>query len=198
VTELAEFLRWVIAEIESAGIPYMVVGSIAASAHGNPRSTNAIDIVISPSSQQLTNAVEKFQESVYADIAGAQAAMSAASMFNIIDFRKGLKADLIFLKPRPFNQTEFSRRQRLLAFGSQVWAATAEDVILSKLEWAKIGDSERQYRDAFAVAAMQRDLLDVDYLRHWAIQLDVDRLLNRLLAEVAKAPGIEPPNDAVD
>jgi hypothetical protein len=196
VTELEEFLRWVVAEIVSVGIPYMVVGSVAASAHGNPRSTHDIDIVISPSPQQLATAIERFRKSVYADFVSAQAAMSAASMFNIVDFRKGLKADLIFLKPRPFSQTEFTRRQRLTAFGSQIWAASAEDVILSKLEWAKIGDSDRQYRDAFAVAAMQRELLDLEYLRHWAVQLNVEPLLTRLLAEVAAAPRIEPPNEA--
>jgi hypothetical protein len=198
VTELEEFLQWVVAEIESVGIPYMVVGSVAAGAHGNPRSTHDVDIVISPSPQQLATAIERFQNSVYADLESAKAAMSAASMFNIIDFRKGLKADLIFLKPRPFDKMEFSRRQRLTAFGSQIWAASAEDVILSKLEWAKMGDSERQYRDAFAVAAMQRDVIDVAYLHRWGVELNVERLLDRLLAEVATAPRIEPPNEAAE
>ena len=39
----------------------------------------------------------------------------------------------------------------------EIWTASAEDVILAKLHWAKLGDSDRQYRDAFDVAGVQRN-----------------------------------------
>lgn len=198
MTELAEFLRRVIQELDAAEIPYMVVGSVASSAHGNPRSTHDIDIVFSPTQHQLIAVVEKFQKGLYADLQSAQQAMADKSMFNIVDFSKGLKADLIFLKDRGFDQAEFSRRQKVEVFGHQAWAASAEDVILSKLEWSKLGDSERQYRDATAVAAMQRETLDLNYLRHWAVQLKVESLLNRLLTEIADVPKIIPPHETAD
>jgi hypothetical protein len=198
VTELEEFLRRVVSDIESAEIPYMVVGSVAAAAHGNPRSTHDVDIVIAPSTQQLTIVVQRFQYDLYADLTSAQSAMSTSSMFNIIDFNKGLKADLIFLKQRPFDQIEFSRRQKIKALGALVWAASAEDIILSKLEWSRLGDSERQYRDAFAVAAMQLDSIDRNYLQRWAVELEVDGLLNRLFKELATTPRIVSPHEHAD
>lgn len=90
------------------------------------------------------------------------------------DFKKGLKADSILLKDREFGKVEFG------------WVASAEDVILSKLEWSKLSDSERQYRDAMQVAATQHQTLDLNYLKHWAVQLKVEGLLDKLLAEIAK------------
>ena len=165
MTELQEFLRHIVRELHAAEIPYMIVGSVASSAHGNPRSTHDVDVVIAPSSSQLADVIQRYQKDLYADLGSAQQAMANRSMFNVIDFGKGLKADLIFLKTRAFDQQEFSRRQMVEVFGSMAWTASAEDVILSKLEWCKLGDSERQYRDAMAVAAMQHETLDLAYLR---------------------------------
>jgi hypothetical protein len=163
VTELQEFLRRVITGLDVTEIPYMLVGSVASSAHGNPRSTYDLDIVIAPTAMQLSSVVSEFQKDLYADVASAEQAMANRSMFNVIDFKKGLKADLILLKDREFGKVEFGRRQKVEVFGSYAWVASAEDVILSKLEWSKLGDSERQYRDAMQVAATQHLTLDLNY-----------------------------------
>lgn len=49
--------------------------------------------------------------------------------------------------------------------------ATAEDVLLAKLEWAKIGDSERQLIDAAGILKVQGEALDLPYIRRWVEQL---------------------------
>jgi hypothetical protein len=64
------------------------------------------------------------------------------------------------------------------------WFATAEDTILAKLEWSKMGESERQFNDAANIAKVQKENLDVAYLRRWAGDLKVGDLLNRLLQEL--------------
>jgi hypothetical protein len=198
VTELEEFLRRIIQGLDAAEIPYMVVGSVASSAHGNPRSTYDVDVVIAPTPLQLTTVVRSYQQDLYADLNSAQQAMTNQSMFNVIDFSKGLKADLIFLKHRKFDLEEFSRRRKVQLHGNIAWAASPEDVILSKLEWSKMGDSERQYRDAMAVAAMQSTSLDVEYLRRWASDLNIEKLLHRLLTETSGAPTGNRPHEAAD
>ena len=48
---------------------------------------------------------------------------------------------------------------------------TAEDLILSKLEWAKMGESERQIRDAAVVAEKRSRKLDRDYIEKWVREL---------------------------
>lgn len=63
--------------------------------------------------------------------------------------------------------------------------ASAEDTLLTKLEWfRKTGEqSDRQWRDALGIAKQQRRSLDLDYCRRWAHDLDVEDLLDRLLVE---------------
>ena len=104
-------------------------------------------------------------------------------MFNIIDLDTGWKADLIVRKDRPFSIEEFGRRQVRLFFGRPLPAASPEDVILSKLEWDRITPSERQFRDALNVAAVQLANLDQAYLSKWAAELGVAEKLERLLQD---------------
>ena len=46
-------LRLFVGMFDRIGIPYMVVGSFASTAHGEPRSTQDLDIVIDPTLEQL-------------------------------------------------------------------------------------------------------------------------------------------------
>ena len=59
-----------------------------------------------------------------------------------------MKVDLILRKDRTFSVTEFERRETHEVEGMRLTLATPEDVLLAKLEWAKLGDSERQLEDA--------------------------------------------------
>ncbi len=67
---------------------------------------------------------------------------------------------------------------------SKYWFASPEDVILTKLEWAKIGQSERQFRDALGISQIQRKSLDKDYLVFWANSLNLQQELTRLYKEL--------------
>ena len=100
----------------------------------------------------------------------------------MIDLRTGWKADLIVRKRRGFSREEFQRRERVDLLGVPVWVASAEDTILSKLEWAEASASERQVRDAQGIVDVRGDALDVAYLRRWATELGLTDRLERLLA----------------
>lgn len=60
-----------------------------------------------------------------------------------------------------------------------------EDVILTKLEWYKMGGgvSERQWGDILGVLKVQRQKVDLEYLRHWATEIGVADLLTHALKE---------------
>ena len=66
---------------------------------------------------------------------------------------------------------------------------TAEDSIIAKLEWYRLGDgaSERQWDDVSRLVALQGDSLDVAHMRRMAMSLGVGDLLERLLADPPKA-----------
>ncbi|MCI0496010.1 hypothetical protein L0Z72_13480, partial [candidate division KSB1 bacterium] len=169
-----------------AKIQYMVCGSVASSIYGEPRATNDIDIIITCSLKQLKQFMASFSEDYYADFEMAEDAFRRKSMFNIIDMKTGLKADLIYLKDDGYALEGFSRRQTNKIFDVEVILISPEDSILSKLKWAKMGQSDRQLRDAFGVAVVQWENLDKDYLKKWAKKLEVEDFLNKILEEAEK------------
>ncbi|MGH7127776.1 MAG: hypothetical protein ACREIV_04360 [Planctomycetaceae bacterium] len=185
VIDQTSFLLEIIHKLDAAGVPYMVTGSFGCNLHGQPRATNDVDIVILPTAGQLESLLDSLEEHYYADRETARTALARCGMFNVIDTEGGWKADLIIRKPRPFSVTEFDRRSPVPFGGTTINAVTAEDAILSKLEWAKKADSERQVRDAVSIADLQRDRLDDQYLRKWARELRVARKLDEVLRQDA-------------
>jgi len=168
----------VLAALESAGIPYMLTGSVAASYHGRPRATHDVDMVIDPAAHQLDRFLHEVTAAgFYVDPDGARAALRDRRQFNVIETRHASKIDLIIKKHRPFSTEEFERRRPVdLALGRAVPIVSAEDVIVAKLEWARrSGDSERQIRDAAGVLELNPDL-DRDYIARWTAELGVDDL----------------------
>jgi hypothetical protein len=165
----------IVAALERSGIPYMLTGSFASSYHGTPRSTQDIDIVIAPSLDQVHALIKQLPESeYYVDEEAAVDAQKRGGQFNVIDFATGWKVDLIVRKPRPFSRTEFDRRHFVEFQGLNLAIATAEDVVIAKLEWAKLGASERQVEDAAGILKVRAGLLDLDYLRHWVQNLGLE------------------------
>lgn len=185
-----EFLLQIAGYLETAGIPFMIAGSHSSSFHSLPRATNDVDIVIDPTPEELDRFLALLGENYYASAEAARDALRRRAMFNIIDFDMGWKADLIVRKNRPFSVEELARRQQRTVYGRSLPIASAEDVILSKLEWDKITPSERQIRDALNVATVQWSVLDKNYLQKWAADLGVLGKLEDLflLAEKQQQP----------
>lgn len=171
---VSQVLGRITAHLEECGVAYMLVGSFASSFHGALRSTYDIDLVIEASPAQLSALITALQrEGYYAELDAALDAHRNQSLFNVIDTTTGWKIDLIFRKSRPFDQEEFRRRRAVKFFDIQLFVASAEDVIISKLEWVKLGGSQRQVEDVAKVLAVQWKALDQNYLSQWigALQL---------------------------
>jgi hypothetical protein len=179
-----EALQFVLNKLEVNGIDYMLTGSFASNMHGVPRTTYDADIVIEVESGFLEGFVRSLGDEFYVSGEAAKEAVSSRSMFNVIHLGTGFKVDFIVRKTRPFSKEEFSRREKGVFLGESRWFATPEDVILSKLEWAKLGGSERQFLDAVNVAKVQGEKLDRSYLEKWAKELGIQKLLKRLFDEL--------------
>jgi hypothetical protein len=179
-----EALQLVLARLDECGIPYMITGSFASNMQGVPRATQDADVIIEANHKSLGQFIESLGTDFYASPEAAKEALQIEGIFNIIHLDTGFKVDLIIRKSRPFSQTEFSRRQKVNFLGQTRWFATAEDIILAKLEWAKTGQSERQFTDALNVAKIRRNDLNWPYLQRWAADLGVMDLLERLHNEV--------------
>jgi len=175
----ASLLQTVVAALDDAGIPHMLVGSFASMSHGAPRATQDIDMVIDPSPEALARFVASFDPDRYYVEPSTQEALAARDQFKIIDFTTAWKVDLIIRKDRPFSRSEFERRLPARALDVDLYLATAEDTVLAKLEWAAMGGSDRQVADAATVLTVGAGQLDEKYLGHWAAELGVSDLLAR-------------------
>jgi hypothetical protein len=164
------------AALEAAGIPYFVTGSFASSAYGVPQSTNDIDIVIAPSRPQLEQLLQQFPAADFAsDREDALDALARKSFFNIVDYANFWKVDFIIKQQTPFDASRFARRVVIEIAGVLLYAASPEDVLITKLWWAKLGESERQIKDAAGIIQVQGERLDLEYVDRWVTVLELER-----------------------
>ena len=158
--------------VEEAGIAYMLVGSYASSYYGPARATQDYDIVISSTEAQVRDFVGRLpNDRYYVNLNTALDALARNSMFNVLDLRSGWRFDFIFCRSRPFSQSEFSRRTRQEVQGVSTYIASAEDVIISKLEWAHRSGSQRQLEDVVRILQTRWVQLDQEYLAKWIADL---------------------------
>lgn len=184
MTPEQEALVGLVRVLEDLAVPHMVTGSVASSFHGRPRSTHDADVVIDPTPAQLEALVRALLAAGhYVDAARARDALLRRGQFNVVDARCAFKIDLIVRKDRPFSREELGRRQMVeLAPDRRVALASAEDTILSKLEWSKkAGRSEKQLEDAAGVLAVSPGI-DRAYVERWARELGVEQLWREISA----------------
>ena len=168
----AALLQSVVRALDATGIPFMLTGSLAAAYHGAGRATMDIDVVIDPTASQLTALLESLAApGIYVSHGAATDALVHRSMFIVIDVASGWKADLIVRKNRPFSENEFRRRREGEYEGCPLWVTTVEDLIVAKLEWAKLGASARQLEDVAELLRLHDESLDHGYLERWIDEL---------------------------
>ena len=179
----------VVTELEKLGVPYYVGGSVASSSHGIPRSTLDVDLVADLAPRHVAPLVEALHGDYYISRPAVSGAIDRRSCFNLIHSATSFKVDVFAVKNRKYDRVALERiRRRLVDEGdpsSRFNFASAEDVILSKLEWFRKGGevSERQWGDVLGVMKVQGGALDRAYLEKWAAELEVADLLKRAREE---------------
>jgi hypothetical protein len=177
-----ELLMDCLRRLNGAGLRYLLTGSMASSYWGIPRTTHDLDFVIQLPPSAVPKLVEAFRGDFFLDEAAVRAAYQPPHQFNAIDQRSTLKVDFWLLKPAPFDREMFARRKQVKLFGEPAWIGTAEDVLLHKLYWNQITPSDRQLSDAAGIVAVQKGALDENYLRRWAVELNVEQKLEEVLS----------------
>ncbi len=176
----------VIAALEGLGIPYYIGGSIASGVHGVYRATADMDIVADMREDQVDPFVRLLPATLYADDHMIRDAIRHCSSFNVLDSESGFKVDVFISKGRPFERSQFERRNAvpLTALGERtIYVSDAEGTVLAKLEWYRKGGevSDRQWTDILSILKVKAADTDLAYLRHWAPIVGVADLLERAL-----------------
>lgn len=174
--------------LEALGVPYAIGGSFASALHGVMRATMDADLVADLQQEDVAPFVQALGELFYANAEMMREAIGQHRSFNLIHLESMFKVDVFVARPRDFDRAQLARRQlHLLSEDPErrAYVASAEDTVLAKLEWYRMGGetSDRQWRDALGVLKVQGLRLDLAYMRHMAAGLGVKDLLERALEE---------------
>jgi len=177
VTDQLETIEDVSRRLDKLGIPYMLTGSVAMTHYAEPRMTRDIDIVIDLGPNGVDALVAEFSDGYYVDAGAVDEAVRHSSMFNLVHLANAVKVDCIIRKASEYRRVEFDRRRAVEMEEVRLFVVSREDLILSKLAWAKDSHSEMQLRD---VANLMRGGYDSEYVDKWKDVLGVEDLLREL------------------
>jgi hypothetical protein len=178
INDELELIKDIAARLDKAGIEYMMTGSMALALYAVPRMTRDIDIIVNIPAGDSSRIVALFQDDFYVDEASVRQALRDKGMFNIIHNDTVIKVDIIIRKDEEYRIEEFSRKRRINIENVAVSVVAPEDLVLSKLVWAKRSGSELQFLDARQMLRTLHDM-DSDYVRTWAKRLGIDDLVRK-------------------
>jgi hypothetical protein len=173
-----DIVRDISRRFERANIPYMLTGSMAMNYYAQPRMTRDIDVVVAISRDDVARVAELFRPDYYVSEENIRESLVHESIFNLFHQDSVIKVDCIIRKRSEYRRVEFDRRQKVSILDFTTFIVSKEDLIISKLFWAKDSHSEIQLRDV-------RNLLatgyDAAYLQRWTRELGLDNLLRECL-----------------
>jgi hypothetical protein len=173
-----DIVRDISTRFERAQIPYMLTGSMAMNYYAQPRMTRDIDVVVEITPEDIERMMVLFRPQYYVSEENIRDSLAHESIFNLIHLESVIKVDCIVRKSSEYRRVEFGRRRRISIREFTTYIVSKEDLIISKLLWAKDSHSEIQLGDV-------RNLLatgyDVAFLRRWTHELRLDNLLEECL-----------------
>jgi hypothetical protein len=173
-----DIVRDISRRFEQAGIPYMLTGSMAMNYYAQPRMTRDIDVVIVISLDDVGRVAALFRPDYYVSEQNIRESLAHESIFNLIHQESVIKVDCIIRKKHKYRRLEFERRQRISILDFTTFIVSKEDLIISKLFWAKDSHSEIQLRDVKNLLATG---YDAAYLQRWTRELELDTLWEECL-----------------
>ena len=161
--------------LNAANIPYYITGGVAAIAHGEPRATIDLNVVISIDLSVLPTLAANFEANGFY-VAGLADVMAGSLRYlNITHLETIENVDLMISEREEYDLIKFDRcRSYTLPGSGEVSIASPEDVIISKLIWRRETQSDKQWRDILGILKVQQEKLDFVYLQGWVARFELD------------------------
>ena len=184
--EQDELLQRTVETLERLNLTYLVTGSMATILYGEPRFTNDIDIVVQLSAKRIGDFVQAFpSDEFYLDDERIRQAVESRGQFNVLHPASGLKIDVIIPEMDEFDRSRFTRARRVRpANDYEATFASAEDVIVKKLQFHAEGGSDKHLRDIASVLRISGADLDRDYVTEWADRLGLREIWDLILGQL--------------
>jgi hypothetical protein len=183
-------VRDVVRVFNDLGIVYALGGSMASSVHGIDRYTRDADVTADPFPGLEDRFAEALGPDYYVSVPAIRQAIQTRSSFNVINTTTGFKVDVFVRGDDPFEQSALARRLAMQfpdVPEQPIVLHTAEDTVLFKLRWYRLGNesAHQQLADVIGVLQVQAGKLDNAYLDRWAAHLGVADLLARARQEAS-------------
>lgn len=177
-TRQDELLGRLVGILESLDLRYFVTGSVAAIYYGEPRLTNDVDVVVDLPEGKVREFCASFPEGeFYLSEESLDQAVRQRGMCNAIHIPSGLKIDIMIPQETVFDRGRFQRARRVRpAKELEASFASAEDVIIKKMDFFRQGGSEKHLRDITGILMVSGEELDHDYIENWADQMGLETI----------------------
>jgi hypothetical protein len=165
-----DIVRDVSERLDAVEIGYMLTGSMAMNFYSLPCLPRNLDFVIALRPTDAEAMVRLFKPDYDITREAVDSAIAQQSFFNLLHRKSSIKVSGIVCQQIKYRVTEFNRRQRVKFENLKTWIVSKEDLIISKLYWARKSHSERHLRDVTNLAATG---CDSAYIERWTRALGI-------------------------
>jgi hypothetical protein len=154
--------------LEAAGIPSMLVGSLASNFYGIPRATRDADFVVELGPGSLERLRDRLPPGLSLQGQSAFEAVTGTTRHVIELTTLPFVCELFVRSDDPHDVERFRRRHRAHVLGRPVHVATVEDMVVTKLRWAREAGRSKDRDDIRNMLAVQAAHIDWAYINSWA------------------------------
>jgi hypothetical protein len=173
----------VIDHLNENQVPYMIVGSLATNLYCNPRSTEDGDFVVEANLAHLAREIRARRGDVRFDPQMGFESVTGTQKIVLQIEGHAFDVEVFKLSDDEHDQVRFSRRMQIHTFDRDVWIASLEDMIVTKLRWSQHAGREKDVSDARNLILVQDPNVDWPYVESWCDRHGTSELLERLRQE---------------
>ena len=170
----------VIDVLDHAAIPFMIVGSLASNFHGIPRATRDADFLIRLGSASISDLAAALPDDLRLEPQAAFEAVTGTTRYLVTLQQSPFVCELFLCSHDPHDTARFERRERVRVLSREVFMATAEDMIVTKLLWAMRANRAKDRDDVRNIIAVRGADLDWNYIEGWCATHGTTTLLGEI------------------
>jgi hypothetical protein len=159
-------------------LAYMVTGSAASMAYGEPRLTLDMDLVVELPRERIPDLLKAFPPDAFycppAEVIVLETDREMRGHFNVIHMETGFKADFYPVGRDAFQMWGMAHRRTVDLGGETVMLAPPEYVIVRKLEYYREGGSEKHMRDISGMLLVRGQAIEEGVIQEWAVRLGLE------------------------
>lgn len=179
-----EIVVKVIDVLEELGVPYMLTGSLANMLYAKPRLTADADFVVVLDRVSIGEIADRLRDHYQFDPQMTFETATATTRFKFRHREMRFSIEFFLLSDSPHDRERFRRRRIERMWDRDVPIPTAEDVVVTKLQWAARANRLKDREDLHQILKRQTPNLDWPYIRGWCAQHGTLELLEEIQVEL--------------